>query len=884
VSTEFPSAYDPQQVESKWYQYWLDQDIMDVRVDPGAEPYCIVIPPPNVTGALHMGHALDNTIQDLLIRWRRMQGRPTLWLPGTDHAGIATQVVVEQMLAEEGLTRHDLGREQFIARVWQVKEDHHGQIIGQLQRMGCSCDWSRERFTLDEGLSRAVREAFVTLYEEGLIYRGSRMVNWCPRCATGLSDLEVEHVEHNGHLWHIRYPGADGGPGVVVATTRPETMLGDTAVAVHPDDERYRDLVGSAVTLPLMEREIPIIADDYIDREFGTGALKVTPGHDPNDLEIAERNRLPSVAVIGEDGAMTEQAGAYAGLDRFAAREQVLADLEEQGLLEGVEDYRHSIGHCSRCNTILEPLVSTQWFVKMAPLAAEGLEAVASGAVRFVPERWTKVYRDWLENIEDWCISRQLWWGHRLPAWHCRACDEWIVTREDPTECPSCGSTDLEQSPDVLDTWFSSSLWPFSTLGWPDETEDLEYFYPTSALVTAYDIIFFWVAKMIMMGMHLKGEKPFDEVFIHGLVRTPEGKKMSKSLGTGIDPLELIDQYGADALRFALTQMITHGQDLRYSEDRVVGARNFCNKLWNVTRFVVMNLEDAPADVDLATAELTLADRWILSRHNQVLAALDRQLESYDLAQAADTLYDHIWGEFCDWYVELAKPDLYEAASEQRRGVVQHILRTLLSQLLRALHPFMPFVTEELWHRLDPDADSIAIAEYPSADQGWVDEESEARMADVQEVVGAIRGLRADLTLPPSQRAPVTVVANDDETLELFEAQERGIAALGMAERLELLGPGSDPPSNCLTSACAGAQVFLHVPGSVDVEAEVRRIETNLDKLRMDAERSEKKLANPKFVENAPKEVVQLERDRLAETSEALQQLQARHQALSDLL
>ena len=884
MSAEFPPAYDPQQVESKWYQYWLERDVMGVEIDPDAEPFCIVIPPPNVTGALHMGHALDNTIQDLLIRWRRMQGRPTLWLPGSDHAGIATQVVVEQMLAEEGRTRHDLGREKFVEHTWQVKHDHHGQIISQLQRMGCSCDWSRERFTLDEGLSRAVREAFVTLYDEGLIYRGSRMVNWCPRCATGLSDLEVEHVEHSGHLWHIRYPGSDGGPGVVVATTRPETMLGDTAVAVHPDDERYRDLVGNTVVLPLMEREIPIITDEYIDVEFGTGALKVTPGHDPNDLEIAQRHGLPSVLVIGADGSMTEQAGAYAGQDRFEARKRILADLEEQGLLKGIEDYQHVVGHCSRCETILEPLVSAQWFVKMGPLAQEGLEAVDSGQVRFVPERWTKVYRDWLEDIEDWCISRQLWWGHRLPAWYCGECNEWIVTREDPAECPRCGSDDLEQSPDVLDTWFSSGLWPFSTLGWPDETEDLAYFYPTSVLVTAYDIIFFWVAKMIMMGMHLKGEKPFDEVFIHGLVRTTEGKKMSKSLGTGLDPLGLIDEYGADALRFALTQMITHGQDIRYSEDRVVGARNFCNKLWNVTRFVVMNLEGVPDELDLAAAELTLADRWILSRHNATLARLDRELEACNLGQAADALYEHIWGEFCDWYVELAKPDLYEAESDERRGVVQYILRTVLRQLLRALHPFMPFITEELCHRLDAGAGSVALAEYPAAAEAWIDEQAEAQMATVQEVVTAIRTLRAALTLPPSQRAPVTIIANDHETLELLSSQERGIAALGMADELELLGPGAAAPGNCLTGACAGAQVFLHVPGSVDLQAEVKRIEDKMRDLREDAEKSERKLANPQFVENAPEHVVEQERERLAEATEALAQLDAREKALSSLL
>ncbi len=682
-----PTAYDPELVEDRWYGYWLEQDVMRAEIDPEREPFCIVIPPPNVTGTLHMGHALDNTIQDLLIRRRRMQGYAALWLPGTDHAGIATQNVVEKMLAEEGRSRHDLGRERFVELTWQVSQDHKSQILGQLRRLGCSPDWSRERFTLDEGLSRAVREAFVTLYEQGLIYRGARMINWCPRCATGLSDLEVEHADEQGHLWHIRYPEPDGGPGVVVATTRPETMLGDTAVAAHPDDERYAGLIGRTVILPLMDREIPVVADDAVDPEFGTGAVKVTPAHDPNDLEIAVRHNLPHVVVINDDGAMTEEAGDYAGLSRFEAREQIVAALEERGLLVGIEDYRHSVGHCSRCHTILEPLVSEQWFVAMEPLAREGLRAVDEGLVRFVPERWTRVYRDWLEDIEDWCISRQLWWGHALPAWWCESCGQWTVSRDDPTECLACGATGLVPSPDVLDTWFSSGLWPFSTLGWPDETPELEYWYPTSVLVTAYDIIFFWVARMIMDAMHFTGKQPFDVVFIHGLVRTAEGRKMSKSLGTGVDPLELMDKYGADALRFALMQMITHGQDLRYSEDRVVGARNFCNKLWNVTRFVVMNLEDAPDErIDLASADLSLADRWILSRHHRLLALVARELEAYNIAQAADALYEHIWSEFCDWYVELAKSDLYEPESPERRAVVQEVLRTVLEGFLPAPH------------------------------------------------------------------------------------------------------------------------------------------------------------------------------------------------------
>ncbi|MGD9497026.1 MAG: valine--tRNA ligase [Armatimonadota bacterium] len=880
-----PTAYDPSLVEGRWYQYWLDEGIMAARVNPEREPFCIVIPPPNVTGSLHMGHALDNAIQDLLIRWRRMQGYEALWLPGTDHAGIATQNVVERMLADEGKTRHELGRERFVALTWQVAMEHKSQIVGQLQRLGCSPDWSRERFTLDEGLSRAVREAFVTLYEQGLIYRGARMINWCPRCSTGLSDLEVEHADEQGHLWYVRYPGPHGGPGVVVATTRPETMLGDTAVAVHPDDERYADLIGKTVLLPLMEREIPVVADRAVDPQFGTGAVKVTPAHDPNDLQIAARHGLPHVVVIGEDGVMTEAAGGYAGLDRFEARARIVSALEEQGLLEGIEEHHHAVGHCTRCDTVVEPLVSEQWFVAMEPLAREGLRALDEGLVRFVPERWTRVYREWLENIEDWCISRQLWWGHPVPAWWCRSCGRWIVAREDPSECPQCGATGLEPSPDVLDTWFSSGLWPFSTLGWPDETPELEYWYPTSVLVTAYDIIFFWVARMVMDGMHFTGKQPFDTVFIHGLVRTAAGQKMSKSLGTGVDPLELIDEYGADALRFALMQMITHGQDLRYSEDRVVGARNFCNKLWNATRFVVMNLQDAPAEpVDLVRADLSLADRWILSRHHRLLALVDRELEAYNIAQAADALYEHIWSEFCDWYVELAKSDLYEPESPERKAVTQEVLRTVLSGILRALHPIMPFITEELWHRLDEQAGPIAVADYPRGDERWLDAEAEARMAQVQGTVTAIRALRAALTLPPSQRAPVTIIADDAAALALLQAQRRGLRALAMVSDLELLAPGASAPDNCLVATAPGAQVFLHVPGSVDVGGEIERIERQIADIARGIAQSEQKLGNPRFVENAPAEIVRRERERLAEAQEKLAQLRERREALAGLV
>ncbi len=884
MAEKMPPAYDPDQVEERWYRYWLDEDVCSAEIDREREPFCIVIPPPNVTGSLHMGHALDNTIQDLLTRWKRMQGFAALWLPGTDHAGIATQNVVEKMLEEQGTSRHELGRERFLERTWQVADEHHDVIISQLQRLGCSPDWSRERFTLDEGLSNAVREAFVSLYDEGLIYRGARMINWCPRCATGLSDLEVEHRESAGNFWHMHYPAPDGGPGVVVATTRPETMLGDTAVAVHPDDERYAHLIGRTVTLPLMDREIPVIADELVDPEFGTGAVKVTPAHDPTDLAIAENHDLPHVVVIDDTGTMTDQAGAFAGMDRFEARRDIVSALEEEGLLEGIDEHHHQVGHCSRCDTVVEPLISEQWFVAMDQLATEGLRAVDEGLVRFVPDRWTKVYREWLENIEDWCISRQLWWGHQIPAWWCEHCATWIVAREDPQECPDCGAADPVQSPDVLDTWFSSGLWPFSTLGWPEETEELDFWYPTSVLVTAYDIIFFWVARMIMDAMHFTGKPPFDTVFIHGLVRTADGQKMSKSLGTGVDPLDLIDQYGADALRFALMQMITHGQDLRYTEDRVVGARNFCNKLWNVTRFVTMNLEDAPQEpVDLAQADLSLADRWILSRHHRTLETIDRELGRYNIAQATDALYEHIWSEFCDWYVELAKGDLYDPETPERKSVTQEVLRTVLGGILRALHPITPYITEELWHRLHQDADPIALAEYPMPDDAAFDEKAEQRMSHFQEAVGAIRALRATLTLPPSQRAAVTIIPDDADSLDLLRSQEQGLIALAMISELELLETDSAEPENCLAAGAAGARIFLQVPGSVDIGGEIERIDGQIADIKQDIARSEGKLGNEQFVQNAPDEIVERERERLAESREKITQLKERREALARL-
>ncbi|MEN6641910.1 MAG: valine--tRNA ligase, partial [Armatimonadia bacterium] len=808
-------GYEPQQVEGRIYQYWLDDNVFDAEVNPHKESFCIVIPPPNVTGILHMGHALDNAIQDLLTRWKRMSGYSALWLPGTDHAGIATQNVAEKELAKQGVTRHDLGREEFVKRVWELKERHHSHIVEQLKRLGGSLDWRRERFTLDEVCAKAVREAFVTLYEKGLIYRGAYMINWCPRCETGLSDLEVEHEEHEGNLWYIHYPQSDGSHGVVVATTRPETMLGDTGVAVNPNDERYASLVGKTVRLPLMDRDIPVVADDHVDVEFGTGAVKVTPAHDPNDLEIAQRHNLPSIVVIDKNGKMTAETGSYAGMDRYECRKQVVSDLEELGLLEKIDSHTHSVGHCQRCRTVVEPLVSEQWFLKMEPLAAKGLAAVQSGEVRFVPERWSKVYTDWLENIRDWPISRQLWWGHAIPVWYCEGCGQQICTREDPTKCPACGGSELRRDPDVLDTWFSSALWPFSTLGWPERTPELEYFYPTSVLVTGYDIIFFWVARMIMMGLELEGEKPFSEVFIHGLVRDEKGRKISKSLGNNIDPIELIENYGADALRFALIQLITHGQDLTYSEDRMVGARNFCNKLWNASRFVLMNQDEMKAPCPFGTeadCKLSLADEWILSRQAAVLEEVDGHLQRYDLAQAAEALYQYTWTEFCDWYVELSKPRLYGDninVVEQQ----QWLLLRLLSNILRALHPFMPFVTEEIWQLAEPGKGSIALADYPLGNPAHRNPKAEAGMAMVMDITNQIRSWRSQLALQPHQKIKVRLVASEEKQAVLQQV-EHGMKALARLEAVEYAEAAGE--EKALTAMVQGVQVVLPLAGAIE--------------------------------------------------------------------
>lgn len=879
TTREIPTVYDPHKVEEKWYQYWLDNGYFTPEIEPEKEPYTIVIPPPNVTGALHMGHALDNTIQDVLIRYQRMQGNPTLWLPGTDHAGIATQARVEAELAKEGLSRWELGREKFLDRVWEWKHQYGGQIIVQLQRLGASCDFTRERFTMDEGCSRAVREVFVSLYERGLVYRGNYIVNWCPKCHTAISDIEVEHEDLAGHLWYVRYPLADDDGYITVATTRPETILGDTAVAVNPHDGRYQDLVGKEAVLPVVGRRLPIIADHYVDPAFGTGAVKITPGHDPNDFEVGQRHNLDQVSVIDLDGKMTAAADKFAGQDRYECRQHLVKELEAGGYLVKVEDLAHAVGHCSRCGTVIEPLLSKQWFVKMQPLAQPALQAVKDGRIRFVPERFTKIYCQWLENIRDWCISRQLWWGHRIPVWYCRDCGAEIASREDITSCCACGSSKIDQDPDVLDTWFSSALWPFSTLGWPEETADLGYFYPTSVLVTGRDIIFFWVARMIFMALPFMDDVPFRDVFIHGLVLDAQGRKMSKSLGNGIDPLEVIEKYGADTLRFMLITGSVPGYDLRFQWERVEATRNFANKVWNVARLALLNLEDFdPKKIDVSTLEFTLADRWIRSRFSTVRNRVIEFIDSYDLGGAGRLLYEFIWDEFCDWYVELAKLRLY-GDDRPRRQTAQYVLWEVLERTLRLLHPFMPFVTEEIWQHLPHTGESIMIAPYPEP-MGEQDLTAEADFALIQEVVRGIRNARAEMEVPPTRRARVIIQAQPEAAAVLNQAGAY-LESLAWASEVVTGAITDQKPPQAVSFITNGVEVYLPLADLVDMEKEIARVEKEIAAMEAEVKRSERMLTNKGFLAKAPAEVVQNEReketgyrDKLARLKERLFQLQ----------
>jgi len=859
-----PPVYNPGDVEEKWYARWEKAGYFHAGVDPGVTPFSIVMPPPNVTGQLHMGHAMDNTLQDVLIRWRRMQGYNALWVPGTDHAGIATQAKVEGQLAAEGRSKYDLGREAFLERVWAWKEQYGNRITTQLRRLGASCDWARERFTMDEGCSRAVREVFVRLYEEGLIYQDYYIINWCPRCSTTISDIEVEHLDVPGHLYFIRYPTPDGKDFITVATTRPETMLGDTAVAVHPEDKRYRHLVGRQVVLPLLNRVLPVIADDYVDPEFGTGAVKIPPAHDPHDFEMGRRHKLPEIQVIGPDGRMTGAAGPYEGLDRLECRKRVLADLEGLGLLVKVEDLEHAVGHCYRCQTVIEPMLSKQWFVRMKPLAEPAIQVVKEGRLRFVPERFTKIYLNWLENIRDWCISRQLWWGHRIPVWYCKDCGAVIVAKEDPSACDRCGGTGLEQDPDVLDTWFSSALWPFSTLGWPEDTQDLKHFYPTSVLVTGRDIIFFWVARMIFMGLKFMQDVPFREVFIHGLILDALGRKMSKSLGNGVDPIEVIEKYGADSLRFMLVTGNTPGNDLRFHFEKLEGARNFANKLWNAARFVIMNLDGADAGfAEPAPGDLEPADRWIMSRFAQVAREVTADLEAYELGEAARKLYDFTWDEFCDWYVELAKPRLYRGTPAEK-AATRWVLVTVLRGTLELLHPFMPFITEEIWQHLPHQGETVMRAPWPAPPEEWVDAAAEEQVGLLIEAVRAVRSLRAEMNVPPGKKAEIILVAPDGPVREALAAQARYIGELagGTARVTAELG---QEPAQAAQTVARGVKIYLPLAGLIDIPREIARLRRELDTAEKELARVEAKLANQGFLSNAPADVVEKERAKRAE-------------------
>ncbi len=880
-------VYDPKQIEEKWYRFWEAGGYFRARADGQRPPYCIVIPPPNVTGSLHMGHALNNTLQDILIRFKRMAGFDTLWMPGTDHAGIATQNVVERMLAKEGLDRHALGREAFIARVWQWKEQSGGAIINQLKRLGCSCDWSRERFTMDEGLSRAVREVFVRLYEEGLIYQGDYIINWCPRCLTALADLEVEHDPHEGYLYYIKYPLVGREGHLTVATTRPETLLGDTAVAVHPEDKRYLAFHGAMVRLPVLGRQIPVITDPYVSMEFGTGALKITPAHDLNDFEVARRHGLPAIKVIDERGLMTDEAGKYRGQDRFGCREKIVKELKADGLLEKKERYHVPVGHCYRCRTIVEPLISKQWFVAVKSLAEPAMAAVREGRIRLIPSSWENSYFDWLQNIRDWCISRQIWWGHRIPAWTCSGCGEVIVAREDPRACPKCGGTQLAQENDVLDTWFSSALWPFSTLGWPDDTPELRLFYPTSVLVTAFDILFFWVARMIMMGLHIKGDIPFREVYIHALVRDAEGQKMSKSKGNIVDPLDLMDTYGTDAFRFSLAAFAAMGRDIRLSEERLQGYRNFANKVWNACRFTLMNLEGFDPAAGRGEAPPTPVEAWILSRLQQVAGEVAERLDGYEFDQAAHVLYQFIWHEFCDWYLEFIKPDLGGGAEAGVRRRTQAVLVEVLSAILRLLHPFMPFITEEVWSKLPGAEGSIMVAPFPTPDPALANAEAEAEIRLVQEAIVAIRNLRAEMNLPPAAAVEVLCYTGDVQALEILARHRRSLMQLARLQQLQLNPPEAPPAAAAkavlVTPGLKSVDLILPLAGLLDFAEEERRLSREMEKLAKELGQVQKKLANEDFLAKAPAAVVARDRERLAALTEKLAKLQSHQQRLQTL-
>ena len=865
---ELPKVYEPKDSEDKLYQFWMDNGLFNAEVDKSKKPFSIVIPPPNVTGQLHMGHALDNTLQDILIRTKRMQGYSTLWMPGTDHAGIATQIKVEAELRKDGLTRYDLGREKFLEKVWEWKEMYGSRIINQLHKLGASCDWRRLRFTMDEGLSKAVREVFVTLYEKGLIYKGNRIINWCPECATALSDAEVEYSEQAGHLWYIKYQIEGSDDYLEIATTRPETMMGDSGIAVNPKDKRYAHLIGKNAILPLMNRPIPIFADDYVEMDFGTGCVKVTPCHDPNDFDMGKRHNLEFILVMDGDGKINENGGKYCGLDRIEARKAVIADLEELGLLARTEEYKHNVGACYRCGTNVEPMTSAQWFVKMTPFAEEDLKNVRDGDIRFVPERFTKTYTNWMENVHDWCISRQLWWGHRIPAWYCADCGHITVSRTDPDCCEKCKSKNIKQDEDVLDTWFSSGMWPFSTMGWPEKTEELDFYYPTNVLVTGYDIIFFWVARMIGFGYEIMKERPFNDVFLHGIVRDSQGRKMSKSLGNGIDPLEVIEKYGADALRFTLVTGNSPGNDTRFYYERVESNRNFCNKIWNASRFVMMNLtvEDFSLPENLA-----LEDKWILSLYNQLVKEVTDNIEKYELGVAADKLYSFIWDNYCDWYIELCKTRLGADADKEVNECAQRVLGHVLVGILKLLHPFMPFITETIWQALPHEGISIMVSEWEKYDEKLVFPNAVEEMEQIMDVIRVVRNRRSEMNVPPSKRASLTIVT---EKPQLFAQAEPFLKKLAWASDVTVTDKMPENADSMVSCATDIAHVFMPLSDLVDAEKEKARISGEIEKAKKFVASLEAKLSNESFVQKAPAAIVEAEKQKLEKNKALIAKLE----------
>ncbi|QSZ27824.1 valine--tRNA ligase [Aceticella autotrophica] len=874
---DIAKTYNPKEFEDRIYNEWMQKGYFTPKIDPDKKPFTIVIPPPNITGQLHMGHALDNTMQDIIIRWKRMQGYAALWIPGSDHASIATEVKIIDKLKENGLSKRDISREKFLEMAWEWKEKYENRILNQLKKMGSSCDWSRKRFTLDEVCSRAVKEVFVSLYKKGLIYRGDRIINWCPSCKTALSDAEVEHEEQLGHMWHIRYPVKDEHRYVVIATTRPETMLGDVAVAVNPDDERYKDIIGKRLILPIVGREIPVIADNYVDMSFGTGAVKVTPAHDPNDFEMGIRHDLKFINIMNEDATINSNGGDYEGLDRYEARRKIINKLKDMGLLVKVEEHVHNVGHCYRCNTTVEPFLSKQWFVKMEPLAKPALEVVKNKKVQFIPERFAKNYINWLENIRDWCISRQLWWGHRIPAWYCDECGHITVSKEEPYKCENCGSRQIHQDEDVLDTWFSSALWPFSTMKWPEESQDLKYFFPTNVLVTGYDIIFFWVARMIFMSLEFMHEVPFRHVLIHGLIRDEQGRKMSKSLGNGIDPLEIIDKYGADTLRFTLITGNAPGNDMRFSYDKVEASRNFANKLWNASRYVLLNLTEN--DTVLYTENMTLADKWILTRLNNVVKEVTENLDKYELGIAAGKLYDFVWSEFCDWYIELSKPVLYGDDFQAKR-VTKSILRYVLDDILRLLHPFMPFITEEIWQNIPHNGESIMVSKWPEYNEELNFEDAAKKTQILMETIKTIRNLRSEVNVSPAKKSRVIISTENEDMIDIFKDGENYILKLAGASEILIEHNKEFLPQKAVSGTVKDALILMPLEDLIDIDVEIKRLNDEKIKVLSEINRAEGMLKNKNFVSKAPEAVVNAEKEKLEKYKAMLENIKDRLQYL----